>query len=100
MAFVPTLRVGAQDRDAARHFVRPEIMPIVPLLLLTFGAIGHVILWVALVNRAHGLGIHRRWVNVVTLFCVMMFAVMPWVVAAVLVGLVSPRSSVLNNSLY
>ena len=35
--------------------------------LLILGAVGHVMLWVALVNRAHGLGIKRRWVDLMTL---------------------------------
>jgi len=34
--------------------------------LLTVAAIGHVILWAAIVNRLHGLGIERRWIDAAT----------------------------------
>ncbi|HEX3601671.1 MAG TPA: metallophosphoesterase [Lacipirellulaceae bacterium] len=37
------------------------------LLLLAAGAVGHMVLWVALINRVHALGIARRWVNLATL---------------------------------
>jgi uncharacterized protein len=36
------------------------------LAILILGALGHVILWVGLVNRVHGLGIARRWVKAFT----------------------------------
>jgi predicted MPP superfamily phosphohydrolase len=54
------------------------------LLLIVFvlAAIGHSVLWVTLVNRSHGLGISRRRVNVLTLFCVAAFALIPLAVAS------------------
>jgi len=61
------------------------------LLLLAVGAVGHVVLWTTLVNRAHALGIARRWVNWLTLLCGIFMAAMPLVVAAVLIGVV-PRA--------
>ena len=36
-------------------------MPIAEAILLAVAAVGHVILWVSLVNRIHGMGL-RRWV--------------------------------------
>ena len=53
------------------------------LILLALGAVGHAILWVALVNRLHGLGIQRRWVNLLTWVCIILFAVAPIAVATV-----------------
>lgn len=38
-------------------------------LLISFGLIGHVVLWTALVNRIHGLGIARWIVDALTLAC-------------------------------
>ncbi|HEX4414908.1 MAG TPA: metallophosphoesterase [Lacipirellulaceae bacterium] len=37
------------------------------LLLLAAGAVGHTVMWVALINRVHAFGIARRWVNLATL---------------------------------
>jgi uncharacterized protein len=54
------------------------------LTLLIVGAVGHVILWVALINRAHAVGIARRWVNLMTLACLAALAAAP---VAVLVAL-------------
>ena len=53
-------------------------------LLLIFGAVGHVILWVMLVNRLHALGMDRRWIDVLTGLCGVGVAVIPLAVAAVL----------------
>ena len=61
------------------------------IVLLSLGVVGHVVLWVALVNRAHGLGIHRRWVDAMTAFCVLMFCVLPIAVVAALVSVLAPR---------
>lgn len=38
-------------------------------LLLILAALGHVIFWAALVNRLHGLGIERRWIDLATFAC-------------------------------
>jgi predicted MPP superfamily phosphohydrolase len=54
------------------------------LAILTLGALGHVILWVGLVNRAHGLGIKRRWVDALTVLCCILFAAVPVAVAVAL----------------
>jgi predicted MPP superfamily phosphohydrolase len=70
------------------------------LVILLLGAIGHVILWVALVNRAHGLGIHRRWVNVLTMLCGAMFVVMPVAIAAALASVLTEQRSLWTDSLY
>jgi predicted MPP superfamily phosphohydrolase len=53
---------------------------VILIILLLLGAIGHVILWVALINRAHALGISRRWIDLMTWFCIGMAAVMPLLV--------------------
>ncbi|MEX0613262.1 MAG: metallophosphoesterase [Pirellulales bacterium] len=55
------------------------------LAILILGALGHVILWVGLVNRAHGLGIQRRWVNALSVLCCILFAGVP-IAAAVAIG--------------
>ena len=50
--------------------------------LLTVAAIGHVILWAAIVNRLHGLGIERRWIDAATAACGLAMATLPLAVAA------------------
>jgi predicted MPP superfamily phosphohydrolase len=69
-------------------------------LLLTLGAVGHVVLWVALVNRSHGLGISRRWVNLITLACIFLFAAMPLVVAAAIIAVRQPHPTAAIVMLY
>jgi predicted MPP superfamily phosphohydrolase len=54
------------------------------ILLLLLGAIGHMVLWVALINRAHAFGIPRRWVNLLTIFFLAMLCFAPIAVAAAL----------------
>ena len=46
-------------------------------LLLSVGAIGHVILWTALVNRIHGLAIARWIVDALTVVCVFALLAIP-----------------------
>ena len=50
--------------------------------LLALAAIGHVVFWTAMVNRTHGLGIDRRWVDLMTALCGVMLAAAPLAVAA------------------
>jgi predicted MPP superfamily phosphohydrolase len=52
--------------------------------ILLFGAIGHIVLWVALINRVHAFGIPRRWVNWLTIFFLAMLCFSPLAVAAAL----------------
>jgi len=52
-------------------------MTLVLIALLALGFLGHTILWVALVNRMHGLGIERRWVDLMTVFCCLWLVGMP-----------------------
>ena len=52
-------------------------------LLLAIAAIGHVILWTALVNRLHGLGIHRRSIDLATGLCGLMLLAVPIAFAAI-----------------
>lgn len=49
--------------------------------LLTLGAVGHVILWVALVNRLHAVGISRWLIDLLTGLCGVALAVLPLAVA-------------------
>lgn len=63
------------------------------LLLLLVGAVGHTVLWIALTNRTHALGIPRRWVNILTLGCIAMFGIMPLVVAAAFISMLRPEPS-------
>jgi predicted MPP superfamily phosphohydrolase len=58
-------------------------------VILALGAIGHVVLWVALVNRTHALGIQRIWVDLITLLCGALLAVLPLGIAAALAGFIS-----------
>jgi uncharacterized protein len=53
-------------------------------VLLILAGVGHAILWAAMVNRLHGLGAHRRWIDLATMFCAFMLVAMPIVVAVVL----------------
>ncbi len=62
------------------------------LLLLAFGAVGHMVLWVSLVNRVHAFGIERRWIKLITLFCVAAWALVPIAVAATLLNQAGPKS--------
>jgi uncharacterized protein len=52
--------------------------------LLAAAAIGHVILWGAIINRLHGVGAHRRWIDLGTLLSGLMLAVFPIAYAAIL----------------
>ncbi|MCI0335412.1 MAG: hypothetical protein L0228_19570 [Planctomycetes bacterium] len=69
-------------------------------VILLLAAIGHAILWVALVNRAHALGIRRRWVTLLTVLCVIMFAVMPVAVIAAVASVIAPRPTPVGSLLY
>jgi uncharacterized protein len=69
-------------------------------LLLLIAAIGHTILWVALVNRVHALGIDRRLRNVMTLSCVFLFAAMPFVVGAAFIGMFRPQATAATTLFY
>src|SRR3972149_4006144 len=52
-------------------------------LLIAVAAIGHVILWAVIVNRLHGLGIERRWIDVATAACGLALAAIPLALAFV-----------------
>jgi predicted MPP superfamily phosphohydrolase len=54
--------------------------------LLTLGAIGHVILWVVVVNRTHALGIKRRWIDLITAICGVCLVMIPLGVAVLYAG--------------
>jgi uncharacterized protein len=45
--------------------------------LVILAAVGHVIFWVALVNRVHALGIRRVWVKLATIGCGVALAAIP-----------------------
>jgi len=64
------------------------------LTLLIVGALGHLILWVALINRSHALGIKRIWVDVVTLLCVVALPVLPMLVAVAIFYPLGPQTAV------
>ena len=51
------------------------------MFLLALAAVGHVVFWAAIVNRLHGLGIKRRWVDVATIACAAAMAGLPLAVA-------------------
>jgi len=52
--------------------------------LLVLGAVGHVILWVALVNRLHGLAMNRRLMDALTGLCGVGVSLIPLAVVAIL----------------
>jgi hypothetical protein len=70
------------------------------IIVLILAAIGHTVLWVALVNRAHALGINRRWVHWLTLACIAMFGVMPLAVLAAFIGISRPDPSLSTTMFY
>lgn len=51
-------------------------------ILLAFGAIGHMVLWVAIINRVHSLGIARFWIKSFTAGFVAALAFAPLAVTA------------------
>ena len=51
------------------------------LAVLILAAVGHVIFWVALVNRVHALGIQRIWVKLATIGCGVALAAIPLAIA-------------------
>lgn len=59
-----------------------------------------MVLWVALVNRTHALGINRHWMHLLTLACIFMFAVMPIAVGAASIYANRPEPSLLATLLY
>jgi predicted MPP superfamily phosphohydrolase len=50
-------------------------------LSLLVAAIGHVVFWATVVNRIHGLGIERRWVDGVTILSALAMGGLPPVIA-------------------
>jgi predicted MPP superfamily phosphohydrolase len=72
----------------------------VTYVVLLLGAIGHLILWVALVNRAHALGIRRRWVSLMTLACIILCVMMPIAILVALVSINAPEPTLLTTMLY
>src|SRR4051812_37908520 len=66
-------------------------------LILALGAAGHVVLWVALVNRTHALGIRRRWIDLITVICGIMLAALPPLIAAVLAGFIPAAAGPLSG---
>ncbi len=69
----------------------------IAFVILAVGAVGHAIFWAALVNRIHSLGIHRRWVDVLTVACGVMLCAMPIAVAADFTGIFHARSASLAS---
>jgi predicted MPP superfamily phosphohydrolase len=54
---------------------------ITPLVLL--GAIGHVVLWVGLVNRLHGVAWNRKMIDALTAFCGFALVALPMAAASI-----------------
>src|SRR5262245_48897425 len=50
-------------------------------LLLAAAILGHVIFWASIVNRLHGLGIERRWIDLATIGCGTAMGGIPLVIA-------------------
>jgi predicted MPP superfamily phosphohydrolase len=51
-------------------------------VILLLAAIGHVVLWATVVNRIHGLGAERRWIDGVTVLAALAMGGLPLVIAA------------------
>ncbi len=66
---------------------------------LALGAVGHVILWVMLVNRLHALAINRRVMNLLTALCGLALVSLPVAVATTLWWL-APVEAVGRGSLF
>ena len=67
-------------------------------VILALGAIGHVVLWIALVNRSHAFGIQRRWVDLITAVCAIILAALPLLIAAILAGFVPAEAGPLSSA--
>jgi predicted MPP superfamily phosphohydrolase len=63
------------------------------IVLLLIAAAGHAVLWIALVNRLHGLAMKRTVMNALTALCGLAVALIPLVVAAALVLHWPPKHS-------
>src|SRR6188472_3315264 len=63
------------------------------LAILILGAIGHLILWIALINRSHALGIKRIWVDLLTLLCVAALPLLPIAVLAAIYYQLGPQTA-------
>ncbi len=72
--------------------------------ILALGAIGHVVLWVAITNRTHALGIQRRWVDLITAISLIVLAALPLLIVAILAGFIpadaGPLSSVASCAVW
>ncbi len=66
-------------------------------VFLAFGAVGHVVLWVAIVNRSHAFGVQRRWVDLITAICGVMLVTIPIIIAAVIAGIVPVGSAAISS---
>jgi predicted MPP superfamily phosphohydrolase len=67
-------------------------------VILALGAIGHVVLWVAIVNRIHAFGIQRRWIDLITIIAGIMLATLPLLITAVLAGFVPADAGPLSSA--
>jgi predicted MPP superfamily phosphohydrolase len=67
------------------------------LTLLILAALGHVILWVAAVNRLHAVRINRRLMHLLTLLCAIALVAVPLLYALDLFG--DPNEWVLDSGL-
>jgi len=65
-------------------------MSIAEVILLVLAAVGHVVLWMSLVNRIHGTGLSQWLVHLLTVFCWTMMVV---IVVAVSVGAAADRGT-------
>ncbi|HEX5470432.1 MAG TPA: metallophosphoesterase [Lacipirellulaceae bacterium] len=86
-------RVIALAQTRPTVLVSFRTMSLIHVVLLIVGAAGHTILWVALVNRTHALGIHRHWIDGITNFCGLMFIAVPLLAAAAFSGILVPPSA-------
>jgi hypothetical protein len=56
-------------------------MTLIQLILVIFGAIGHAVFWVSVVNRLHAVAINRRLMDVLTGLCGLAVCLLPLALA-------------------
>jgi predicted MPP superfamily phosphohydrolase len=62
-------------------------MSLIACEILACGAVGHTVLWIALVNRIHAYGMQRRWIDWLTVVSAAMCAMLPIMLAAAITGI-------------
>src|SRR4051794_30261565 len=62
------------------------------ITILIIGAIGHVVLWCAIVNRIHAWGLPRRWIDALTILSGLALIALPLATLGVIFRIKYPPS--------